>query len=240
MTATSSDPALVASSSLILGRISGAVRTLTLRPADGRTGSATITITVSDGYYTTSTRFLLTVQATMPPPGPPPPTALPGAPQDVMATLSSGGVNLTWREPSTGPVRRYVIAGGRTPGESMLPVQVTRDGALSARIDGLPPTTYSLRVYAIGTAGLGPPSTDVGFTVPDLGGPVVAPPFGLRVIAQAGRRVTVAWEAPVVGTATSMRVDADATLEALAPMTTLVELEFTAIWPRPCGCRCAP
>ena len=154
--------------------------------------------------------------------------ALPGAPRDVMATLSSGGVDLTWREPSTGPVRRYAIAGGRTPGESMLPVQVTRDGALSARIDGLPPTTYSLRVYAIGTAGLGPPSTDVIFTVPDLGGPVLAPPFGLRVIAQTGRRVTVAWEVPVVGTATSMRVDADATLETLAPLTTLVERQFTS------------
>ena len=110
----------------------------------------------------------------------------------------------------------------------MLPVHVTRDGALGARIDGLPPTTYSLRVYAIGTAGLGPPSTDVAFTVPDLGGPVLAPPFGLRVIAQTGRRVTVAWEAPVVGTATSMRVDADATLETLAPLTTLVERQFTS------------
>ena len=115
----------------------------------------------------------------------------------------------------------------------MLPVQVTRDGALSARIDGLPPTTYSLRVYAIGTAGLGPPSTDVAFTVPDLGGPVLAPPFGLRVIAQIGRRVTVAWESPVVGTATSMRVDADATLETLAPMTTLVERQFTTELPAP-------
>ena len=110
----------------------------------------------------------------------------------------------------------------------MLPVHVTRDGALGARIDGLPPTTYSLRVYAIGTAGLGPPSSDVAFTVPDLGGSVLAPPFGLRVIAQAGRRVTVAWEAPVVGTATSMRVDADATLETLAPLTTLVERQFTS------------
>ena len=89
VTATSSDPVLVAPSSLVLGRISGAVRTLTLRPADGRTGSATITVTVSDGSNATSTRFLLSVVATMPPPAPPPPgptpPSLPGAPRDVVA-----------------------------------------------------------------------------------------------------------------------------------------------------------
>ena len=197
---------------------------MTLRPADGRTGRATISITVSDGYYSTSTHFLLTVQATVPPPAPP---ALPGPPRDVVATVSGGGVDLIWREPSTGPVRRYAIAGGRSGGESSLPVLVTRDGALGVRIDGLPPTTYSLRVYAIGTIGIGPPSSEVPVTVPDLGGPVLAPPFGLRVIEQVGRRVTIAWEAPVVGTATSMRIDTGATLETLAPMTTVMDRHRT-------------
>ena len=232
VTATSSDPVLVAPSSLVLGRISGAVRTLTLRPADGRMGSATITLTVSDGYDATSTRFLLTVVATMPPPVPPPPLpptppTLPGAPRDVVAALSGSGIDLTWREPSTGPVQRYVVAGGLAAGDSILPVLVTRDGALSARIDGLPAMTYYLRVYAVGPAALGPPSTEVVFTMPASGGPVLAPSFGLRVIAQTGRRVTIAWEAPVAGVATSHRVDAGATLGTLAPVTTIVERSLT-------------
>ena len=195
VTAFTSDPTLVAPSSIVLGRISGAVRTVTLRPADGRIGTATITLSVSDGFFSTTTDFRVNVVATLPPP-PPLPPALPGAPRDVVATLSGSGIDLTWREPFTGPVRRYAIAGGRAAGESMLPVQVTRDGALSARLDGLPPTTYSLRVYAIGTTGLGPPSSDVVITVPNLGAPMLAPPFGLRVIEQAGRRVTVTWEPP--------------------------------------------
>ena len=232
VTATSSDPVLVAPSSLVLGRISGAVRTLTLRPADGRTGSATITITVSDGFSSTSTRFLLSVVATMPPPGPTPvpptpPTTLPGAPRDVVAALSGSGIDLTWREPSTGPVRRYVVAGGLAAGDSTLPVLVTRDGALSARIDGLPPMTYFLRVYAVGPTALGPPSTEVAFIMPASGGPVLAPAFGLRVIAQTGRRVTIAWEPPIAGGATSMRVDAGATLDTVAPLTTVVDRRLT-------------
>ena len=231
VTATSSDPVLVAPSSLVLGRISGAVRTLTLRPADGRTGSATITITVSDGYDATSTRFLVSVVATMPPPGPPPPgptpPSLPGAPRDVVAALSGSGIDLTWREPSTGPVRRYVVAGGLAAGESILPVLVTRDGALSARIDGLPAMTLLHARLCRWRDRARPTLIRGGVHHAASGGPVLAPSFGLRVIAQTGHRVTIAWEAPVAGVATSHRVDAGATLGTLAPQTTIVERSLT-------------
>ena len=221
--AFTSDPVLVAPGSIVLGRISGAERTVTVRPSDGRTGTAAITISVSDGFYTAASSFNVIVVTALPTPPPPLPPALPSAPRDVSATLTGSAIDLTWREPLTGPVRRYAIAGGRAAGESSLPVLVTRDGALSARLEGLPPTTFSLRVFAIGTIGLGPPSSDVSVTVPGQGGPILAPPFGLRVIAQAGRRVTVAWEPPLVGAATSTRVDAGLTLDTLAPFTTVLE-----------------
>ncbi|MDB5335219.1 MAG: Repeat family, partial [Planctomycetaceae bacterium] len=62
LTATSSDPSLVANSSIILGG-SGASRTVVIIPAANRSGTATITLTVSDGIATASDTFILTVNA---------------------------------------------------------------------------------------------------------------------------------------------------------------------------------
>src|SRR5262249_14298419 len=47
---------------------SGASRTVTVTPVAGQTGAATITVTVSDGTLSTSTGFLLTVNASNTPP----------------------------------------------------------------------------------------------------------------------------------------------------------------------------
>ena len=62
VSATSSDTALVPASGLVLEG-QGANRTLTVTPAAGQTGSATITVTVSDGTGSTPVSFVLTVQA---------------------------------------------------------------------------------------------------------------------------------------------------------------------------------
>jgi hypothetical protein len=63
VTAGSSDQTLVPDASIALGG-SGASRTVTVTPATGQLGTATITLTVSDGTASTNTSFVLTVQAT--------------------------------------------------------------------------------------------------------------------------------------------------------------------------------
>ena len=60
VTAASSNPMLVPVTNIVLGG-SGANRTVTVNPAAGQAGTATITVTVSDGTLTASTAFTLTV-----------------------------------------------------------------------------------------------------------------------------------------------------------------------------------
>jgi hypothetical protein len=67
ISASSSDIVLVPNSKLILGG-TGASRTLQVTPALHRTGSATITLTASDGMLTTTRSFVLTVNPVNDPP----------------------------------------------------------------------------------------------------------------------------------------------------------------------------
>jgi uncharacterized repeat protein (TIGR01451 family) len=62
VTAQSGNTALVPNGSIALGG-SGANRTVSLTPTAGRTGTATITLTVSDGLAVTNNTFILTVTA---------------------------------------------------------------------------------------------------------------------------------------------------------------------------------
>ncbi len=61
VTATSSNAALLPTASLVLGG-SGGARTLGFTPLANASGTTTITVTVSDGLFSTSTSFVLTVQ----------------------------------------------------------------------------------------------------------------------------------------------------------------------------------
>jgi hypothetical protein len=60
LSGASSNPTLVANANIVFGG-SGANRTVTLTPAFNQTGTATITVTVSDGSLTASKSFVLTV-----------------------------------------------------------------------------------------------------------------------------------------------------------------------------------
>jgi hypothetical protein len=60
VTGSSSDPALVPNANIVFGG-SGADRTLTITPVVNLTGTASITVTVSDGLATASDTFLLTI-----------------------------------------------------------------------------------------------------------------------------------------------------------------------------------
>ncbi|HEX2852909.1 MAG TPA: immunoglobulin domain-containing protein [Opitutaceae bacterium] len=62
LSGSSSNPTLIPNAAISFGG-SGASRTVTLLPAAGQTGTATITVTVSDGALTASTNFLVTVSA---------------------------------------------------------------------------------------------------------------------------------------------------------------------------------
>ncbi len=62
VTATSSNPALVPNANIVMGG-SGASRTATVTPAAQQNGTASISLSVSDGALTTTSTFLLTVSA---------------------------------------------------------------------------------------------------------------------------------------------------------------------------------
>jgi hypothetical protein len=62
VTASSSNTTLVPNVNLVLGA-SGANRTLTVTPAANQSGTVTVTVAVSDGVFTASDTFLLTVNA---------------------------------------------------------------------------------------------------------------------------------------------------------------------------------
>ncbi len=63
VTGSSSNPALVPNANIVFGG-SGANRTVTVTPAANRLGSATITVTVSDGTLTASDTFVVTTTGT--------------------------------------------------------------------------------------------------------------------------------------------------------------------------------
>lgn len=65
VTRASSNTTLVPVANIVLGG-SGADRTVTVTPVAGQVGTATITITVSDGTLSTSDTFVLTVTQTVP------------------------------------------------------------------------------------------------------------------------------------------------------------------------------
>jgi hypothetical protein len=66
VTATSSNPTLAPASAIVLAG-SGSSRTVSVTPAAGQTGTATITLSVSDGSLTASTSFTLSVRAPVAP-----------------------------------------------------------------------------------------------------------------------------------------------------------------------------
>lgn len=62
VTGVSSNTALLPNANIVLGG-SGTSRTVTVTPASGQNGTATITLTVNDGVFTTNSSFVLTVGA---------------------------------------------------------------------------------------------------------------------------------------------------------------------------------
>src|SRR5262245_19112777 len=95
VTAVSSNPALVPNGSIVLLG-SGASRTVSIMPAGNQSGTATITVTVSDGQLTASSAFQVTVN-----PVNDPPTITSIANQTTAAGIAVGPLNFTVGDPET-------------------------------------------------------------------------------------------------------------------------------------------
>jgi len=113
VTGSSSNTSLVPNSAIVFAG-SGANRTVTVTPAGTQTGSATITVRVSDGSLATNTTFVLTVTAPIPPPIVTPvnlaPTVTTLSSRTVVSPASSGPIAFTIGDTQTA-ASRLVVTG---------------------------------------------------------------------------------------------------------------------------------
>ena len=89
LSATSSNPALVQNSGIVLGG-AAANRTITLTPAANQFGATTISVVVSDGVLTATNQFVLTVT-----PVNDPPTISNISDRSILQDTSAGPINFT-------------------------------------------------------------------------------------------------------------------------------------------------
>src|SRR6185503_19871899 len=99
---TSSNPTLIPLANIVFGG-SGANRTVTVTPALNQTGTATITVTVSDGSLTASDSFVLTVNATV----------------NTAPTISSIANLTTTQSIATAPIA-FTVSDAQTAASSLL------------------------------------------------------------------------------------------------------------------------
>ena len=97
LSGTSSNATLVPNANITFGGGTGANRNVVITPAAGESGTATITVTVSDGALTASTNFVLTVNAANTPP-----------------TITAIGPQSTNENTPTGPIA-FTIGDAETP-----------------------------------------------------------------------------------------------------------------------------
>ena len=143
--------------------------TLLIAPEDGRAGSAVVTVSVTDGYYTTTRSINVTV-----------PGVRPSAPAVALANVVGSGIVLTWSATDTGTPMGYAIGWGTDPAASNLPTQLVPGDTTRFEFSALPNGTYYFRVFGVGTGDLGTGSAPTSATVA-TGATVPGPPLGLGV-----------------------------------------------------------
>jgi predicted phage tail protein len=93
------------------------------------------------------------------------PVVVPGAPLNLVSTVSGQDVSLTWSAPATGSAPTgYLLEAGNAPGLANLAV-LPLGPATSFATTGVPRGTYYVRVRAINSAATGPPSGEVAVVV---------------------------------------------------------------------------
>jgi hypothetical protein len=115
----------------------------------------------------------------------------PGAPQNLVSSVSGNNVTLSWQAPASGgPVASYQVEAGSAAGLSNLAVLPV--GPATTINVGAPNGVYYVRTRARNAAGLGPPSTDI---VVDVGNCEPGAPTDLA-FTRVGSLVTLTWTAP--------------------------------------------
>ena len=172
LSATSSNPALVADGAIAFGG-SGGNRTVLVTPTAGQTGTATVTVTVTDGDGQTATdSFDVTVNPPPPPPPPPPantnPTISDVGGQTGIGTI--GPIAVTIGDAETPPEGLSVAGTSSVP--SLFP-------AGSIFVSGTGAARHVLLVPAAGQTG----SATITLTVTDAGGLTATDTFNVTVNA---------------------------------------------------------
>jgi hypothetical protein len=179
LSASSSNTTLVPVGNIVFGG-SGASRTVRVTPATNRSGSTTITVSVSDGTKTASESFLLTVGAA----DDPPTIALPGAPQ--------GGFTTQEDVPLAGASAIPFVVGDAETAVSSLTVQaVSSDTTLVPNAGLVVSGSGTTRTLAVTPLANRSGSTTVTLRVSDGSG---APPVSTQFLV----RVTPVNDPPVV------------------------------------------
>jgi 6-phosphogluconolactonase len=177
----------VSSSTLSTSCSSSGACTLYIAPSDGRAGSAMVTVTVTDGYYSTSRSLNVIV-----------PGVRPSTPAVVLANVVGTAVVLTWTATDTGPPTAYAIGWGTTPAASNLPTQLVAGDTTRFEFSALPSGTYYFRVYGVGTGDLGigssPSTIAIDATTATVPGPPLAP-----MVQATGGGFNAGWTPPLIG-----------------------------------------
>jgi hypothetical protein len=185
VTATSGNPTVVPNGGLAVSG-SDATRTLTFTPATGATGSAVITVTVTDGTHLVTTTFTLNVVP-----------LTPGPITNLAAAVSGNTVTFTWTAPATGlPPTNYQVNGSLAPGAPPIATLLTGSTATTFTVTA-PDGQYFVTIRAINSAGTGPIGPEVGLNV---GSASVRPGPPLSLASTVtGDRFTLNWLPPDFG-----------------------------------------
>ena len=157
VSASSSSTTLVPNTSILLGG-GGSNRTVTVTPTSGLTGTATITLTVSDGSLSSSTRFTVTVNALAAP----------------VITLTSPANGASFTAPAT----TTLVASVTPNGHAISQVEFYNGGTLLGTTTTAP---YSLTVSGVAAGSY----TVSAAAVYDGGSTVTSPAVSLTVTTPA-------------------------------------------------------
>ncbi len=124
------------------------------------------------------------------------PSAVPGVPQNVQATVVGNTISVSWQPPPGSAVWTYLVQAGTAPGASN--VYSGGVGPITSVSSPISNGTYYIRVAAQNLAGTGPASADI---VAQVGSPP-GPPQNAVATASAGV-ITLSWNPPASGGAVS-------------------------------------